>query len=45
MNCLSDIFIEEKSAERIALLAALAEIRQISLPELVKQIPLRDYHA
>ena len=38
-------FIEEKSAERIALLATLAEIRQISLPELVKQIPLKDYHA
>ncbi len=38
-------FIEEKSAERIALLAALAKIRQISLTELVKQFPLKNYHA
>jgi hypothetical protein len=33
-------FIEEKSAERVALLAELAKIRQVPLIELVKQIPL-----
>ncbi len=38
-------FIEEKSAERVVLLASLAGIRQVSLPELVKQINLKDYHA
>jgi hypothetical protein len=38
-------FIEEKSAERVVLLAALAKIRQVSLPDLVKQINLKDYHA
>lgn len=38
-------FIEEKSAERITLLAALAKIRQVPLPDLVKQIPLKDFHA
>ena len=38
-------FIEEKSAERIVLLAALAKIRQVSLPDLVKQIPLKEFHA
>jgi hypothetical protein len=32
-------FIEEKSAERVELLAILAKIRQISLLELVKQLP------
>lgn len=38
-------FIEEKSAERVPLLAALAKIRQIPLTELVKQLPLKNYHA
>ena len=38
-------FIEEKSAERVALLAALAKIRHVSLPDLVKQINLKDFHA
>ena len=38
-------FIEDKSAERIELLASLAKIRQVSLPDLVKQINLKDYHA
>ncbi len=38
-------FIEEKSAERVELLAALAKIRQIPLTELVKQLPLKTYHA
>jgi hypothetical protein len=38
-------FIEEKSAERVALLAALAKIRQVPLTELVKQFPLKNYHA
>jgi hypothetical protein len=38
-------FIEEKSAERVVLLAELAKIRQISLTELVKQIHLKDFHA
>jgi hypothetical protein len=38
-------FIEEKSAERVTLLAELAKIRQVPLIELVKQIPLKDYHA
>jgi hypothetical protein len=38
-------FIEEKSAERVTLLAELAKIRQISLTELVRQIPLKEYHA
>ena len=38
-------FIEEKSAERVALLAALAKIRQVPLTELVKLFPLKNYHA
>jgi hypothetical protein len=38
-------FIEEKSAERVTLLAALAEIRQVSLPILAKQMCLKNYHA
>jgi hypothetical protein len=38
-------FIEEKSAERVELLADLAKIRQISLTELLKQLPLKAYHA
>lgn len=38
-------FIEEKSAERVVLLAALAKIRQVSLPDLMKQINLKNYHA
>ena len=38
-------FIEDKSAERIELLVSLAKIRQISLPDLVKQINLKDYRA
>jgi replicative DNA helicase len=37
-------FIEEKSAERLVLLSALAKIRQISVLELVQQIKLKDYH-
>ncbi len=38
-------FIEEKSAERVALLARLATLRQVPLTELVKQFPLKNYHA
>lgn len=38
-------FIEEKSAERVVLLAALAKIRQVTLPDLMKQINLKNYHA
>ena len=38
-------FIEEKSAERVKLLAALAKIRQIPLTELVKKLKLKNYHA
>ncbi len=38
-------FIEQKSAERVALLASLAKIRQVSLPDLMKQINLKNYHA
>jgi hypothetical protein len=38
-------FIEEKSAERVELLAALAKIRNISLAELLKQLPLKNFHA
>jgi hypothetical protein len=38
-------FIEEKSATRVELLATLAQIRQISLAELLKQLPLKAYHA
>ena len=37
-------FIEEKSAERLVLLAALAEIRQIPVLELAQQLKLKDYH-
>jgi hypothetical protein len=36
---------EEKSAERVVLLATLAKIRQVSLPDLVKQINLKNYYA
>lgn len=38
-------FIEEKSAERVVLLAALAKIRQVPLPMLAKQMRLKSYHA
>jgi hypothetical protein len=38
-------FIEEKSAERVILLAKLANIRQVSLPVLAKQMRLKSYHA
>jgi hypothetical protein len=38
-------FIEEKSAERIPLLAALAQLRQVTLPDLVKQLNLKNFHA
>jgi hypothetical protein len=38
-------FIEDKSAERVTLLAALAKIRQIPLTELVKELQLKNYHA
>jgi hypothetical protein len=38
-------FIEQKSAERITLLASLAKIRQISLTELAQQLQLKNYHA
>ena len=38
-------FIEEKSAERVELLAALAKIRQIPLSDLVKELQLKNYHA
>ncbi len=38
-------FIEEKSAERVSLLARLATLRQVPLTELVKQFPLKNYHA
>lgn len=38
-------FIETKSADRIALLAALAKIRQMPLTDLAKQLQLKDYHA
>jgi hypothetical protein len=38
-------FIEDKSAERIVLLAALAKIRQMPLTDLVNQLQLKNYHA
>ncbi len=38
-------FIELKSAERVYLLGALAKLRQIPLPELVKQLDLKNFHA
>jgi hypothetical protein len=38
-------FIEIKSAERVYLLGALAKLRQIPLPELVKQLDLKNFHA
>ena len=38
-------FIEEKSAERVALLAALAKIRQVSITDLAKQLQLKNYRA
>jgi hypothetical protein len=38
-------FIEEKSAERVVLLGALATIRQVPITDLVKQLQLKDYHA
>lgn len=37
-------FIEEKSAERVTLLAVLAKIRKISITDLVKQLDLKNYH-
>lgn len=38
-------FIEEKSAERIELLAALSKIRHIPLSDLVKELQLKKFHA
>ena len=38
-------FIEEKSAERVTLLAVLAKIRKISITDLVKQLDLKNFHA
>jgi hypothetical protein len=38
-------FIEEKSAERVALLAQLAKIRQIPLTELAKQLQAKNNYA
>jgi len=44
IQLLADI-LEEKSAERILLLGELAALRKISLPELLKQIRLKDLYA
>ena len=38
-------FIEEKSAERVALLGALAKVRQVPLTDLVQSLQLKTYHA
>jgi hypothetical protein len=38
-------FIEEKSAERVVLLATLAKIRQMPLTDLARQLQLKTYHA
>ena len=38
-------FIEEKSAERVGLLAALAQIRKITVLELIKDLKIKDFHA
>jgi hypothetical protein len=38
-------FIEEKSAERVVLLAKLAKIRQVPLTDLAKQLQHKNYHA
>lgn len=38
-------FIEEKSAERVELLAKLAKIKQVPLAELIKQFPLKNHYA
>ena len=38
-------FMEEKSAERVMLLSALAKIRQTTIAELAQQLRLRDFHA
>jgi hypothetical protein len=37
-------FIENKSAERVYLLGALAELRQIPITELAKQLKLKHFH-
>ena len=37
-------FIENKSAERVYLLGALAKLRQIPVTELVKQLDLKNFH-
>jgi hypothetical protein len=41
--CLID-FIEQKTAERVYLLGALAKLRQIPMTELVQQLNLRQFH-
>jgi hypothetical protein len=38
-------FMEEKSAERVMLLGALADIRQTTITELTKQLRIREFHA
>ena len=38
-------FMEEKSAERVMLLGALADIRQTTITELAKQLRIREFHA
>jgi hypothetical protein len=37
-------FLENKSAERVYLLGALAKLRQIPVTELVKQLNLKHFH-
>jgi hypothetical protein len=37
-------FIEQKTAERVYLLGALAKLRQIPITELVQQLNLRQFH-
>jgi hypothetical protein len=38
-------FMEEKSAERVALLADLAKIRGVAITDLAKQLRLKKYNA
>ena len=37
-------FLEEKNAERVLLMADLAKIQQVTLPELAKKLRLRDLY-
>ncbi len=43
--CILTDYMEEKSAERVVLLALLADLRNVPLTDLAKQLRLQNFHA